>query len=152
KQAPEKPAARELPKFPEKIVKLGSDEFLTGYRQVVTLTSKGAAVRQIELNDSRYRKLKKDVAKRHPPLILVGEEEGEPYTLELAIPQVAADVHKLNWELVELSPREEPHSVAVFRLKLEDLEIVKRYELPTINLQQPKPDEAPAYAMKVDLT
>jgi YidC/Oxa1 family membrane protein insertase len=151
KQAPGKPAARELPKFPEKTVKLGSDEFLTGYRQLVTLTSKGAAVKQIELNDPRYRMLKKDAAKRHPALVLVGEDESEPYTLELAIPQIDADVQKLNWELIELSPPEEPHSVAKFQLKLEDLEIVKRYELPTVDPQQPQP-EAQAYAMKVDLT
>ena len=72
KDAPDKLAAAGLPKFPEKTVKLGSDEFLTGYRQLVTLTSKGAAVKQIELNDPRYRTLKKDVAKRHPPLVVVG--------------------------------------------------------------------------------
>jgi YidC/Oxa1 family membrane protein insertase len=152
KQAPEQPAAPKLPNFPEKTVKLGSAEFLTGYRQLVTLTSKGAAVKQIELNDPRYRMLKKDAAKRHPPLLVVGEEESEPYTLEIAIPQVGADIHidKLNWELVELSPPEEPHSVAVFQLELEDLRLVKRYELLTVNPQQR--DEAPAYAMKVDLS
>jgi len=151
KEVPEKPAARELPNFPEKTVKLGSEEFATGYRELVTLTSKGAAVKQIELNDPRYRMLKKDVAKRHPPLILVGEDEIEPYTLEMTVPQVKADIQDLNWELVEVSPPEEPHSVAVFRLKLEDLEIVKRYELPTVDPQQPQP-EAQAYAMKVDLS
>jgi YidC/Oxa1 family membrane protein insertase len=154
KQAPDKPAAPELPKFPEKTIKLGSDEFLTGYRQLVTLTSKGAAVKQIELNDPRYRALKKDAAKRHPPQLLVGEDENEPYTLEMVVPQVGADVHlnKLNWELLEPLPAAaEPHSVAVFRLKVEDLEIVKRYELPMVDKDAPQP-EAPAYAMKVDLT
>ncbi|MGE5192111.1 MAG: hypothetical protein ACM3U2_06370, partial [Deltaproteobacteria bacterium] len=141
-------SAEKLPRFPEKTVLLGSDEFATGYRQLVTLTSKGAAVEHIQLNDPRYRQLKKNAGRVHPPLVVVGEDDVVPRTLESDVPQLHAGLDKLNWELVELAPQEEPHSVAVFRLKLDDLEVVKRYELPMI---APK-SEAPAYSMKVDLT
>jgi YidC/Oxa1 family membrane protein insertase len=141
------PAGR-IPKFPDRTVQLGSEDFATGYRQLVTLTSKGAAVRQIQLNDSRYRALKKNAARVHPPQIVVGDEDLGPRTFETDVPQVKARLDALNWELVELTPAEEPHSVAVFRLQLDDLEIVKRYELPTIEAKS----EAPAYSMKVNLT
>lgn len=147
-------AAAKLPQFPMKLVSLGSEDFHSDYRQLVTLTSHGAAVMQVQLNDPRYRKLIKDRNKVHPPLILVGEDDVLPYTLELAIPQLAAkpNIGGLNWELVEVLPKEGPHSVAVFKLTLENLEIVKRYELPTVVRNGAEVDEAPAYSTKVELT
>ena len=145
----DKPAAREAPKFPLETVQLGSDEPQTGYRQLVTLTSRGAAVEQIQLNDPRYKQL----GKPHPPLVIVGEDHVIPHTLETAVPQLAPnfDLTRLNWELVELSPKNGPHSVAVFRLTLDDLEITKRYELPQIDQKQPNP-EGPAYELAMSLS
>ncbi len=98
--------------------------------------------------------MKKDQNKVHPPLILVGEDDVLPYTLDLTIPQLDIKPHLagLNWELVELLPEEGPHSVAVFKVTVEDLEVVKRYELPQVARLGAEVDEAAAYSMKVDLT
>jgi len=148
----EQPAARALPKFLEQTVELGSGLFQAGqgYRQLVTLTSRGAAVKKIELNDPRYVTLEKP----HVPLTVVGDDPLAPGTLEIAVEKLGADldVRRLNWELVEVLPKLGPHSTALFRLELDDIVIEKRYELPVVNLAEPNPDEAPAYAMKVDLT
>jgi YidC/Oxa1 family membrane protein insertase len=147
-QAAERP--KDLPQFPEKTVQLGSDEFMTGYRELVTLTSYGAAVKEVQLNDPRYKTLDKP----HRPLNVIGETNLGPETLELGVPQLAAvaDVSHLNWELVEVVPAEGPHSSAEFQITLDDLQIVKRYELPKINLDDAKRGEAPAYALQVDVT
>ncbi len=145
------PAARELPQFPDKIVELGTILFQPGqgFRQLVTLSSRGAAVKKIELNDPRYVTLEKP----HKQLTIVGDDPDAPETLEIAIPQFGndADVRKLNWELVELLPKLGPHSIAVFRLVLDDIEVEKRYELPVVDPQAANP-EAAAYAVKVDLS
>lgn len=140
---------KDLPKFPEKSVQLGSDEFQTGFRELVTLTSRGAAVQDIQLNDPRYLTLHKP----HRPLKVIGETDLGPQTLEMAVPQLGADIKldRVNWELVEVTPPEGPHSSAVFRLTHDNLEIVKRYELPKIDANDPRP-EAAAYTLKVDLT
>ena len=151
----DQPAARELPKFPDKIVELGTILFQPGqgFRQLVTLSSRGAAVKKIELNDPRYVTLEKPHGMPHEPLTVVGDDPVAPATLEMAIPQLGADVdvRNLNWELVELLPKSGPHSIAVFRLELDDIVFEKRYELPVVDPAAPNP-EAPAYAMKVDLT
>ncbi len=144
--------AAKLPQFPEKTVELGAPDFASGFCQFVTLTSRGAAVKQIQLTDPRYVKLQKDQHKVHPPLVVVGDNDVKPQTFSLEVPQVNADLDQLSWELVELSPAEGPHSVAVFQIAVEDLEITKRYELPTVEVKNGIRNEAPAYSMKVDLT
>jgi YidC/Oxa1 family membrane protein insertase len=147
--AKEKPAGRDLPKFPEKTVELGSSLFQPdkGYRQLVTLSSRGAAVKSIQLNDPRYVTL----VKPHQPLTIVGTDVFAPDTLEYAIPQMGIDVRKENWELVEVLPNLGVHSAAVFRLEFDDIVFEKKYELPEVDPQAPKP-EAGAYSMKVELT
>ena len=148
----EQRAARELPKFPDVSVELGSIIFQRdqGFRQLVKLSSRGASVSSIELNDPRYVTLDKP----HPPLTIIGDDPAAlQKTLELTIPQLGADadLRKLNWELVELLPKAGLHSIAVFRFRLDDLEIEKRYELPVVDPTAVNA-EAPAYSMKVDLT
>lgn len=143
----EKPAAvPALPKFPEKTVELGSSDPASGFRQRVTLWSRGAAVKEIELNDPRYRNL----IKPHPPLVVVGETGVVPSTFEISVPQIDADISRLNWELVELAPANPPHSLAVFQFTVDDLKIEKRYELPKIDADQAR-IEAPAYSLAADL-
>ncbi|HLJ10517.1 MAG TPA: YidC/Oxa1 family insertase periplasmic-domain containing protein [Planctomycetaceae bacterium] len=142
-----KPAAIEVPKFPETTVDLGSADFQTGYRQLVTLWSRGASVKQIELNDPRYLTL----TKPHVPLVIVGENGVFPTTLDMSVPQLKPDLTRLNWELVEVYPKNPPHSVAVFRLVIDNVELVKRYELSMIDKALAHP-EAPAYSLFVDLS
>ncbi len=143
--------ARVLPDFPDQIVELGSVlyEKDKGFRQSVTLTSRGAAIRDIALNDPRYVTLQKP----HAQLTVVGDDPKAktPGALELAVPQLGADLRKLNWELVEVLPKVGLHSTAVFRITLDDIEIEKRYELSEVDPQAANP-EAGAYALKVDLT
>ncbi len=150
KKGDQKPVEPPLPKFPDKLVQLGSEDPQTGYRQLVTLTSRGAAVRQIELNDPRYRDLVKNADKVHPPLVVVGAKNVFPHTLEMEVPQLNADLASINWD-VELSPPAAPHSVAVFSLTLDNLEMIKRYEMLPIDPHAQHPD-APAYALAVSLT
>jgi YidC/Oxa1 family membrane protein insertase len=157
KPAAEKPEeqpqpAQELPKFPDRVVELGSDLFQSGYRQLVTLSARGAAVQSVHLNDPRYLTLDKP----HTPFVVVGADGGFPRTAEIAVIAVPplngmGDTGRLNWELVELTPQEAPHSSAVFRLTLDNVELTKRYEVHAVAPQQPL-DEAPAYSIDLDLT
>jgi YidC/Oxa1 family membrane protein insertase len=138
----------ELPKHPLEVVHLGSQEFQSGYRQFVTLTSFGAALQEVELNDTRYRTLDKS----HDPLKILTESKRGTSTLDLDVTQLPARIHDLNWELVEKFPAQAPHSAAVFRIRLDNLEVVKRYELSEVDPADPRRGEARAYALKVDLT
>src|SRR5690606_20120404 len=61
---------------PQKDVVIGSLDPLSGYFQQVTITTTGAAVSQIELNDPRYRNL--DDPKQ--PLSLSKPVEGDDQT------------------------------------------------------------------------
>lgn len=146
----DKPPATVVPKFPAESVLLGSDDPKSGYRQAVTLTSMGAAVEKIELNDDRYRAL----TKPHPPLTVVGADHVHPFTLSMIVPQVAdADVSKLHWELVPGSvlPAEQPHNQATFRLRISELELEKHYSLAQVVQNGGQVDEAPAYQLGVEL-
>ncbi|MBI3865153.1 MAG: YidC/Oxa1 family insertase periplasmic-domain containing protein [Planctomycetia bacterium] len=143
-----RPRKRDVPQFPEKTVLLGSDDFKSGFRELVALTTHGAAVSEIQLNDPRYLTLEK---RHHEPLKIIGKELAGPATLEMSVPQVGEDLNHLNWALVEVLPAEGPHTTAVFKLTLDDLEITKRYELSKVDVKVPNP-EAQAYALKLDLT
>jgi YidC/Oxa1 family membrane protein insertase len=147
-QQPQVERPQELPKFLEQTVQLGSAEFSSGYRELVKLTSHGAAVQEVQLNDARYLTLEKP----HEPLKVIKESTFGTATLELSVLPLPADISHLNWELVEVLPAEGPHSSAVFRIRVDDLEIVKRYELAKADPGDVRRGEAQAYALKVDLT
>ncbi len=155
-QIPEKvKEPRKLPDFPEQTTQLGTIAFEKekGYRLLVELTSQGAAVKDITLNDPRYVTLHKVQKNQHEPLTVVGDDLRAPGSLEMAVPQLGADadLRKLNWELVEVLPKVGPHSTAVFRIRVDDIEIEKRYELPEVDPNAVIP-EAAAYSLKVDFT
>ena len=103
-----------LPQFPPREVTLGSLDPTSGYFLNVTLTSEGAAIRKVELNDPRYR----DLNDRDRPLAIVGGKEQVPARsfavlsdgpLDPAEP--GATLATLHWELVESDEES-----AVFRL------------------------------------
>ncbi|MBS0260477.1 MAG: membrane protein insertase YidC, partial [Planctomycetes bacterium] len=145
----DKPAQRV--EHPLQTIVLGSPDFDSGYRQLVTLTSRGAAVLDVTFNDPRYLTLHKP----HKQLRVIEETELGPLgptTLGIGVPQLSADVGLLNWELVEVSPAEIPHSSALFRIRLDDLQIDKRFELVKVDNADPLRGEAQAYTMKVDMT
>ena len=139
----------DVPQFELKSVKLGSMDFDSGYREQVVLTSHGAAIEEILLNDPRYRTLEKH---QHNPLAIVTHPDAGTNTLEIGIPQLPANIAHLNWELVDLQPAEAPHSKAVFRIRVDNFEVVKSFELSKLNLENPGRSEAPAYAVDVSLT
>jgi len=66
----EKPAVADLkiPQFPQKTVRIGSDDPSSGFRMAVTVDTRGAAIEYVELNDPRYRNLQN----RQSPLKVVG--------------------------------------------------------------------------------
>lgn len=151
KIATEQPPALKLPAFPAKTVELGSADPASSFRQLATLTSHGAAVEKIELNDPRYKALPKP----HPPLAIVGSDEVQPYSLSMTVPQfekLDADLARLNWELVEVLPADPPYTEAKFRLTIDNLEVVKHYTLGQVDPAVKGREEASAYELYVDLS
>ncbi|MEX0700719.1 MAG: membrane protein insertase YidC [Planctomycetales bacterium] len=159
---PEQPAAEKpdaLPAHPDAPITLGSIDPDTGYFLEVQLTSKGAAVERIRLNDERYREL--DDPK--PPLSIVGATDAEFDTLETRINpldgMLGQPAAKLNWELVETvadSQRPNVDKKAVYRLRSPDgtLEATKTYRLePGTGSGRAARDTEPApYKLHLDLT
>jgi len=130
--------------FPRQTVTLGSPDPDSPYFLNVELTSQGAAVAGIELNDRRYRELENPQA----PLKVVGnnrerEVEGRKIldrtfdlTLESLEPALKDDVdlRKVDWELVEVvNDKDIPgvKSAATFRYASLDGQVVvlKHYAL-----------------------
>ena len=101
-----------LPEHPRAEVELGGLDTQTGYFQRVTLTTTGAAVAAVELNDDRYREL----TDRDRPLRVVGSGTPARKTLETTVDAldrqlqlaggVAADADSatLDWEVTAREP------------------------------------------------
>ncbi len=143
----EKPPAEIQPvKYPRTQVLLGSIENRSDYRQLVTLTSRGAAVERIELNDPRYTEL----VKPHRPLSLIEPALTSEQTLLTTSPQFQKDLAELDWEVV---PGSQTESAVDFRLFSGDrsLELLKRYRLGKLD-DAHRANESPAYLLRLDLT
>lgn len=155
----EKPAELKPVKHERKIVELGSINPESGYRMNAVLTSRGAAVQEIQLNDPRYRELiaqpgkPPDNKKVHPPLRVVGNGAATAMTLQTAMPQFGVDLNKWDWEVVSTTPAEAPHEQVVFRMTSPDgqLEVLKTYRVAKVDLKLELP-EGPAYELHMDLT
>lgn len=135
------------PQFPERVIELGSDDPKSDFRQLVKLTSRGAAIQRIELNDPRYREL----TRPNPPLAVVGNGAPATATLELNVPQAGVNLNKLNWEVIDLHPAQAPHTRVAFRHKAGGLEIIRKFELGKLDRQNLQ-TEAPAYQIACELT
>lgn len=83
KPAPPKPVAPE-PEIPETSGTLGSLDPASPYRMRVTWTSRGAAVRRIELNSPRYR----DLDDRRRPLEIIRYEDQSPPSFLIGLTQI----------------------------------------------------------------
>lgn len=118
---------------PHREVTLGSLDPESGYFMEVTLTTTGAAVKKIALNDSRYREL----TDRTAPLKVVGNNPGSgELTLETTLTDPEAEkklgvLDRLEWEVV---PGSESPSGVTFRIQSADgrFELRKRYELTRV--------------------
>ncbi|HEX6986223.1 MAG TPA: hypothetical protein VF170_12655, partial [Planctomycetaceae bacterium] len=124
------------PNNPARKVTIGSEDPASGYFQLVTLDSAGAAVASIALNDDRY----KDLAKREEMLKVVGET-GDPAftTFQMKVAavdeQLAAfrtDTTRVDWKVEEVLKDEAGvDKGVVFTLTAPDgsVELVKKYSL-----------------------
>ncbi len=110
-----------LPKFPTTTIVLGSSHRDSEYFESVELTSIGAAVAAVELNDDRYKVLR-DPNPNKPQLSVVGNNVESfaklrplqkfmpPITLQMSLKEFDdqlqklhpnADLNRVNWEVVE---------------------------------------------------
>jgi YidC/Oxa1 family membrane protein insertase len=125
-----------VPQHPPETVVLGSLNPDSGFFLNVQLSSLGAAIDFIELNDPRYP----EFGNRKAPLKVVGSDPKVfNRTFATEIPELDHQLppggnQKLHWELVKETRTD---SAAEFRLVSPDggLEVVKRYEL-----KKPKPE------------
>lgn len=124
------PQAPAMVAHPAKTVELGSSDPKSGYFVHVALSSRGAAVESVTLNDERYP----EFGKRGTPLQLVGHDPSilqktfamQAPTLDPHLGGQPADV--IPWEVVDA---ETTPSAATFRLVTADgkFELRKRYEI-----------------------
>ena len=143
-------AAAELPNFPERDVTLGSLDPESGYFLKVTLSSQGAGIRRVELNDPKFR----DLNDRDKPLAVVGGNEEVPLrsfanfspAAKAALAPIERTLATVDWELIEESPER-----AVFRLPAMDgvPELTKTY---AIRKGGDREEDAAGYMVDVALT
>ncbi len=125
-------AITDLPDFPQRTVTLGSLDPDSAYYAQVTLTSTGAAVQTVELNDPRFRRLDN----RKAPIKIVGNDSSEDRTtLNVGVQQIDAQLAKyqtslenVDWEVVPESLKE---NAVTFRYRSPDeqLEVRKHFLL-----------------------
>lgn len=128
--APAKPA---LVRHPLRSVELGSLDPASGFFLHVELTSRGAAVDTVTLNDPRYP----EFGKRGTPLKLIGHDPAvDAKTFALDAPGLVAALNgqstdEVTWEVVD---DEATPVSATFRLRTGDgrFEIRKRYEIEKV--------------------
>lgn len=130
---------------PSKVVTIGSSDFQSPYRLLVTLNSRGAAVDQIELNDPRYRELHDDNSAIK--VVSVGFNRERTFQTKFDLPAVLDDK---DWNLVQSDA-----SSATFRLapKGPGLEFTKRFWLEPLAGVPTEPGQAaPAYRLAMELS
>ena len=136
--------AAKLPEHPDKIVLLGSMEAATGYCLQAELTTRGAAISGLVLNDARYRVLKNRKEALSVVHVALTEDNTELRTLATTVPAIDAqlakfgtDLTRLNWEIVETVNDPDVKGIVsgvTFRILSPDgtLAVLKRYRLKRI--------------------
>jgi YidC/Oxa1 family membrane protein insertase len=128
-----------MPEHPARTVTLGSLDPESGYFLNVELTSRGAAIESVELNDERYPEL----GQRGTPVRLVGHDALAPEkTFATRFPQVDAQLggkktlEEVHWEVV---PGSQTESSVQFRIVSPDgaLELVKQFDLQKLPSDKP---------------
>lgn len=142
KEQPNNKKKSKLPSHPARVIELGSADFESGFRQLVTVNSQGAAIDQITMVDPRLVSLKKP----HAPLVMLGVDSIKPRSLEIEVPQLRGNLRKLNWDVVELLPKEPPYSSVIFQIVIDGVQIRRRYEVKKADPQSARP-EAAAYGL-----
>ena len=91
-----------VPEFESRDVTIGSLDPESGYFLAVTLTTDGAAIRRVELNDPRYR----DLVAREKPLAIVGGKDLDRRTLAIyadgsGFDKAGVAIDRVPWELAD---------------------------------------------------
>ncbi len=148
-----KQEAVELPDYPDRLITLGSLKTDANTFLQVDLTSRGAAIATVQLNDPRYREL----TDREQPLQLVGPApKGSQLTFDLKIDEVnrqlleqRTSLDRVNWQVDEETLTDR---LVTFTYPSPDgtLELRKTYQL-----QEGNPDDrnadTPGYCLNVSL-
>lgn len=146
-------APTDVEEAPATTVAIGSLDPQSGYFLKVTLTSKGAAIDSVELNDPKFLELD-----RSAQLMLVGDSPTEYRTLSTGVDVIDAELKKQgrsledwNWEYLpdETVKANGANSKVVFRVEIAGVEVRKTFTL------QPVPTEkgvSPAKTRKTTLS
>lgn len=140
--AAEEVVKKDVKKHPARTIQLGSMRADSEFFLAVQLTTRGAAVDWIQLNDPRYP----EFGNRQAHLTLVGHDPRTPErTFATMMPDLeelldGASLESLHWELVQHNDRE-----AVFQFETPDasLRLQKRYFL--IPMPKPQPGQVENY-------
>ncbi len=158
---------RALPEHPVRVVTLGSDDPNSGYFLKVRLTSVGAAILDIELNDPRYTSLQKPRgAKKRPQLKVVGNhltlfqvqplrQPPVPLTLQAVVPGIdlqlqtldpRASLNTVSWQVAETEVDAENPAIlkgVTFRFVSPDgrYEVRKRFWLQKVTLERGREED-----------
>lgn len=148
-EPPQSAETARLPHYPHQTLRLGSLDPQSGYFNRVTLSSTGAAVSGIELNDPRYR----DLDNPQTPLQLVGESVKSPKTLATSVEQIDRQLAKfktslndVDWDVAETTPDPDNQKIlagVTFRFVSPDgtLEVLKRYRVKKVAFKDRNPRE-----------
>eukprot|EP00913_Durusdinium_trenchii_P023397 g21975.t1 len=164
KPEPKKPEAKPAAKPPAnvpKTVKLGSLDPVSGYFIEVELTSRGASVTSIQLNDKRYRTLKD----RDVPLKVVGNTTDKLRTFGTAIPLFDDNfkgddfLNRTHWAAGKPVLEDGVAREVTFSYELPDrsFKVLKRYWLEPVDfsevtLETAQNNRATGYQLKMAIT
>ncbi|MDQ3333492.1 MAG: YidC/Oxa1 family insertase periplasmic-domain containing protein, partial [Planctomycetota bacterium] len=155
-------AQLEAPQNPKRSVDLGSLDPASGYFQQVTLTSRGAAIESISLNDPRYSEL----SDRKKPLKVISSPNEEAATFQTAIDKLDRQLAafktssiETNWKVEKTIPDPDQPGVSqgvVFTLTAPDgsIQAVKSYTLRKVKDSTPeraRDIEAAGYLLDIQL-
>ena len=142
------PPTEDVPVFESSVATLGSLDPASGYFLQVELTSRGAAIAKVRLNDPRYR----DLDDREAPLTIVGNRDADRRTLAMyaaSLDQPLASLQKrldtYHWELVEA---DETHAVFRFPAIAGQPELVKTFR---VNKGEDRDGDLSGYLVDVEL-
>lgn len=158
-----KVAAQPKPKakrHPAQTVVLGSDDPASGYFLRVQLSSRGAAVAWIELNDDRYKTIKDP----NQALKVVGNTSDKLRTFQTSIPLFddalkGASLNRVHWATGKTVVEDGVPKSVTFEYALPDgsLKVRKRYwlekvELDSVSLREAQNTIARGYELRMELT
>lgn len=142
----------ELPTYPPRLIRLGSLDRESGYFLQATITTAGAAIETVELNDPRYT----SVNNREAPLKIVGDDpQTNDHTLQMSLQAIDDQLKKFDTSLAEVDWEvvDEKENEVTLSYTAPDgtLEVRKRYRVNAGDLENPD-ESVLGYVVDFDLT